>query len=129
MQEQLLWILQFLLQRMKGARWANESMNELTEVTPNLFVCGKFAINDADIERLGITLIINSAKELENYKPVSTDLSPMCVKIPVQDNPDAHLYPYFMVYIFRNTGLGNLFYYILLLFFIQSILQNYFQTL
>ena len=72
-------------------------MNDLTKVTPNLFVCAKYVINDADIKRLGITLIVNAAKELENYKPASTDLSLITVKIPVQDNSDAHIYPYFMV--------------------------------
>ena len=111
----------------------NENRNDLTEVTPNLFVCGKFAINDPDIERLGITLIINSAIELENYKPASTDISLICVKIPVQDNHAAHLYPYFMVCIFHNTGLAVLHFCDIMIYYNYSLyklpFKNYFQTL
>ena len=73
------------------------NMNDVTEVTPNLFVTAKYAIKDATIKGLGITMIINSAKELNNYEPASKDLSIISVKIPVHDHSDAHLYPYFMV--------------------------------
>jgi len=72
------------------------NMNDVTEVTPNLYVCSKWAINDEIIQRLGITMIINSAKGLDNYKPASKDLSLIYVNIPVRDQSDAHIYPYFM---------------------------------
>ena len=75
-------------------------MNDVTEVTPSLYVCGKTAINDEIIQRLEITLIINSAKELTNYEASSPDLSLTCVKIPVHDMQESYLYPYFMV----NSG-------------------------
>lgn len=76
-------------------------MNEVSEITPCLFVCGKTAINDTVIKDLGITMIINSAKELENYadypgsKTLETEL--ISVKIPVYDRKDSNLLPYFMV--------------------------------
>jgi hypothetical protein len=78
------------------------NMNDVTEVTPNLFVTSKSAINDATIKGLGITMIINSAKELDNYEPASKDLSLIYVKVPVHDHSDAPIYPYFMVRIFKK---------------------------
>ena len=75
----------------------DSNMNDVTEVTPNLFVCGKHAITDDIIERLGITMIINSAKELQNYECKSKDLSLTYVKIPVHDQSESLLQPYFMV--------------------------------
>ena len=78
------------------------NMNDVTEVTPNLFVTAKYAIKDGTLKGLGITMIINSAKELNNYEPDAKDLSIIYVKIPVHDNSDAHLYPYFMVCILEN---------------------------
>ena len=79
----------------------NFSINDVTEITPSLFVCGKTAINDTVIKDLGINLIINSAKELENYAdyPGSQTLGSeiISVKIPVYDQVEGHLLPYFMV--------------------------------
>ena len=70
-------------------------MDDISEVTPHLYVCGEHAITDAAIERLGITMIINSAKELENYASSSKDI--YYIKIPVHDQSEALLQPYFKV--------------------------------
>ena len=75
----------------------SSNMNDVSEITPHLYVCGKMAINDEILKQLGITLIINSAKELSNYEPSSGELSLTLVKIPVHDVREAYLYPYFMV--------------------------------
>ena len=78
-------------------------MNEVSEITPSLFVCGKTAINDKVIEDLGVTLIINSAKELENYADYPgiqiKDLKNkvISVMIPVYDQVETNLLPYFLV--------------------------------
>lgn len=69
-------------------------MNEVTEITPHLYVCGEMAINDEMLTKLGITLIINSAGELRNYETTSEDLQLTFVKVPVRDTQTL-LYPYF----------------------------------
>ena len=76
----------------------SSNMDDISEVTPQLYVCGKHAITDAAIERLGITMIINSAKELENYASSSKDI--YYIKIPVHDQSEALLHPYFKVLIY-----------------------------
>ena len=76
----------------------SSNIDDISEVTPHLYVCGKHAITDAAIERLGITMIINSAKELENYASSSKDI--YYIKIPVHDQSEALLHPYFKVLIY-----------------------------
>ena len=80
------------------------SIEEVTEVTPYLYVCGQMAINDAVIKQLGITVIVNAAQELNNYVASSErgmeyieDRELTFVKIPVRDAAESHLYPYFEV--------------------------------
>ena len=78
-------------------------MNEVSEITPSLFVCGKTAINDKVIEDLGINIIINSANELENYADypgiqiAGLKSKVISVKIPVYDQVETNLLPYFQV--------------------------------
>ena len=71
-------------------------MEDVTEVTPHLYVCGQMAINDKILIQLGITVIVNAAKELENYVTSSEDLKLSLVKIPARDGTFP-LYPYFEV--------------------------------
>ena len=71
-------------------------MDDVTEVTPHLYVCGQMAINDKILRRLEITVIVNAAKELENYVTFSDDIELTTVKIPVRDGA-VPLYPYFEV--------------------------------
>lgn len=72
---------------------------DITEITPHLYVCGKRELEDDAIKRLGITLIVNAAEELDNYKP-QNDVSCeelkniICVKIPARDGA-YRLFPYF----------------------------------
>ena len=81
----------------------SNTMNEVSEITPSLFVCGKTAINDKVIEDLGINIIINSANELENYADypgiqiAGLKSKVISVKIPVYDQVETNLLPYFQV--------------------------------
>ena len=77
-------------------------MNEITQITPHLFVCGVDAINGPILRKLGITLIINVTNSVahsltqENW---SVDDEPIInlVQIPVDDWETEVLYPYFEV--------------------------------
>ena len=79
----------------------NSHINAVTEITPSLFVCGKTAINDTVLNDLGVTMIINSSKELENYADhpgiQTLGIELISVKIPVYDQEESQLMPYFMV--------------------------------
>ena len=85
----------------------HSQMNSVTEITPSLFVCGKTAINDTVLKELGITMIINSSKELENYADYpgiqTLGIELISVKIPVYDQEDSQLIPYFMVSFIKQS--------------------------
>ena len=75
--------------------------DDITEITPHLYVCGCTALEDDAIKSLGITLIINAAQELCNYRPKGDQpceelKNITCLKIPARDGA-YRLYPYFRV--------------------------------
>ena len=74
-------------------------MNEITQITPNLFVCGVDAINGPILRKLGITLIINVTNAVANIENWSLEAEPIInlIRIPVDDWETEVLYPYFEV--------------------------------
>ena len=76
-------------------------MDKVTEITPNLFVCGVIAINGAMLQKLGITLIISVTREYENLlrrlRKYKEDFNINHVRIPVDDIETEVIYPYFKV--------------------------------
>lgn len=69
-------------------------LHEINEVAPHLYLCSGIAITEKNLQRLGISLVINATKEL-----------PLCnfgedvrvVRVPVTDNCKENLYRYFEV--------------------------------
>lgn len=74
-------------------------MDEITEITPNLFVCGLEAINGAILRELGITLIINVTHYVARLEDWSVQEDPIIhlIRIPVDDMETEVLYAYFKV--------------------------------
>ena len=74
-------------------------MDEISEVTPHLYVCGVMGITGEVLQDLGITLVVNSALELDNYRHSNPthDANIKVVKIPVRDVEGTYLLPYFKV--------------------------------
>ena len=74
-------------------------MNEITQITPHLFVCGVDAINGPKLRKLGITLIINATNSVARVEDWSIEDEPIInlVRIPVDDWETEALYPYFEV--------------------------------
>ena len=88
-------------------------MKEITEITPNLFVCGVDAINGAILGKLGITLIINVTNYVTTPEDWSVQEEPIIhlIRIPVDDTDADVLYPYFKVGMFCHFVDGNRLYY------------------
>lgn len=69
--------------------------NAISHIAPNLYLSAVTAINDQSLADLGITLIINATKELPMFPPKNSNIQ--SVRVPVYDNTDANLAPYFEV--------------------------------
>ena len=69
--------------------------NAISQITPNLYLSAVTAINDQSLEQHGINLIINATKELPMFPPKNPKIH--CVRVPVYDNTDQNLAPYFEV--------------------------------
>lgn len=76
-------------------KW-EESLKVMTEIKPNLFLSAVSAISDANLDKHGITLIINATKELPIF-PVANSAKIESIRVPVYDANDETLYPYFQV--------------------------------
>ena len=76
-----------------------DTIRELSEVTPSLYVSAGCAITDAKLQELGINLIINSTEELESYQPPEGS-NIQVIRIPVKDLSETELAPYFKARIF-----------------------------
>ena len=74
-------------------------MDEITEITPNMFVCGLDAINGTILRKLGITLIINVTHYVARLEDWSVQSDPIIhlIRIPVDDMETEVLYAYFKV--------------------------------
>ena len=71
-------------------------IKEFSQLTPQLFLASASAITDDDLKKNDINLIINATEELEMY--LSSWIH--TIRVPVTDDNQASLYPYFKVLIF-----------------------------
>ena len=71
-------------------------IGDISEVTPSLYVSAGSVITDQKLRDLGITLVINSTQELNNYRPPK-ESSIEVIKVPVKDLSDTDLGCYFKV--------------------------------
>ena len=71
-------------------------IGDISEVTPSLYVSAGSVIADQNLRDLGITLVINSTQELNNYQPPK-ESSIEVIKVPVKDLSDTDLGCYFKV--------------------------------
>ena len=71
-------------------------IGDISEVTPSLYVSAGSVITDQKLRDLGITLVINSTQELNNYQPPK-ESSIEVIKVPVKDLSDTDLGCYFKV--------------------------------
>ena len=71
-------------------------IKEFSQLTPQLFLASASAITDDDLKKNDINLIINATEELEMY--LSSWIH--TIRVPVTDDNQASLYPYFKVQIF-----------------------------
>ena len=71
-------------------------IGDISEVTPSLYVSAGTVITDQKLRDLGITLVINSTQELNNYRPPK-ESSIEVIKVPVKDLSDTDLGCYFKV--------------------------------
>ena len=72
-----------------------QMLSELTEITPNLYISSATAITEQKLANRGITLIVNATKELPHF-PCDEDVVKR-VRVPVYDNAEANIFPYFKV--------------------------------
>ena len=80
-------------------------MDAVTELTPNLFVCGLRPItlvtryNFDKLRTLGVTLVVNATKDLTRWDLSAPTENPNIhvVQIPVHDIETENIYPYFKV--------------------------------
>ena len=67
----------------------------ISKLTPQLYLSAVSAITDEDLENNNINLIINATKELPMFPPKNGRVN--TVRVPVYDNTEATLFPYFKV--------------------------------
>ena len=79
-----------------------QCLKEISQLTPNLYLASVAAISDEALNKNNINLIINASKELSMFPPKDNRIN--TIRVPVYDNCEETLYPYFKV----NFFFGNL---------------------
>ena len=70
--------------------------DEVSKITPNLYLTNGYSIHASGLSKLGINLVINVTKDLD-FQTKNTDGAIINVRVPVDDNVQANLLPYFQV--------------------------------
>ena len=73
-----------------------QCLREVSQLTPQLYLASVAAINDESLKQNKINLIINATKELPMWNP-QKDTNIMTIRVPVYDNTEQTLFPYFQV--------------------------------
>ena len=73
-----------------------QCLREVSQLTPQLYLASVAAINDESLKQNKINLIINATKELPMWNP-QKDANIMTIRVPVYDNTEQTLFPYFQV--------------------------------
>ena len=72
-----------------------QCLKEISQLTPNLYLASVAAISDEALNKNNINLIINASKELSMFPPKDNRIN--TIRVPVYDNCEETLYPYFKV--------------------------------
>nr|CDQ02921.1 Bm3606, isoform a [Brugia malayi] len=67
----------------------NPEYAKLSQIVPGLFICGISELNQHNIERNGITMIINATDEVPNLKTLGNILR---IKLWINDTPETDIY-------------------------------------
>ncbi|KAM3721536.1 Dual specificity protein phosphatase [Dirofilaria immitis] len=67
----------------------NPEYAKLSQIVPGLFICGITELNQYNIEKNGITMIINATNEVPNVK-ISGNISR--IKLWIDDTPETNIY-------------------------------------
>jgi len=70
-----------------------QCLKEISQLTPNLYLASVAAISDEALNKNNINLIINASKELSMFPPKDNRIN--TIRVPVYDNCEETLYPYF----------------------------------
>ena len=71
-----------------------KSYDEISQITPKLYLANGYTINDSGMVELGINLVINATRDLD-FQTKSEEIKR--IRVPVDDNVQANLLPYFQV--------------------------------
>ena len=71
-----------------------KSYDEISQITPKLYLTNGYTINDAGMVELGVNLVINATRDLD-FQTKSEEIK--SIRVPVDDNAQANLLPYFQV--------------------------------
>lgn len=72
-----------------------QCLTQITQLAPHLYLSAISAISDSNLDKNGITLVINATKELPMFPPRSPSI--ISVRVPVYDSCEERLYPFFQV--------------------------------
>ena len=72
----------------------HKSYDEISQITPRLYLTNGYTINDSGMLELGINLVINATRDLD-FQTKSEEIK--SIRVPVDDNVQANLLPYFQV--------------------------------
>ncbi|VDM08286.1 unnamed protein product [Wuchereria bancrofti] len=67
----------------------NPEYAKLSQIVPGLFICGISELNRHNVERNGITMIINATNEVPNLKTLGNILR---IKLWIDDTPETDIY-------------------------------------
>ena len=96
----------YLLKGLLTTKMEKWDWNAMTQITPTLYLSAVTAITDQTLESNKINLIINATKELPMFPPKNSEIQ--SIRVPVYDNIEANLSPYFKVKRFINVRFKNL---------------------
>lgn len=68
--------------------------DEVSKITPNLYLTNGYSIHASGLSKLGINLVINVTKDLD-FQTKNSEGAIINARVPVDDNVQANLLPYF----------------------------------
>jgi len=68
--------------------------DEVSKITPNLYLTNGYSIHASGLSKLGINLVINVTKDLD-FQTKNSEGAIINTRVPVDDNVQANLSPYF----------------------------------
>ena len=75
--------------------------DEVSKITPNLYLTNGYSIHASGLSKLGINLVINVTKDLD-FQTKNSEGAIINARVPVDDNVQANLLPYFQVHTYSN---------------------------